>query len=85
MNKIELNKSCTCYDTYGLLEERLLDDLLKRCDHLKQKEALLRKFDIASAVQVPVNTKFFNGDDGYVSCMILPAVVECLWCPPCIC
>ena len=62
----ELNTSCTRYDTYGLLEERLLDDLLERCGRLKQKEtilALLQKFDIA--VQVPVNTKFFDEDDGY--------------------
>ena len=62
----ELNTSCTRYDAYGLLEERLLADLLKRCGRLKQKEtilALLQNFDIA--VQVPVNTKFFDEDDGY--------------------
>ena len=62
----DLNKSCTRYDTYGLLEERLLDDLLKRCGRLSQKEiilALLQKFDLA--VQVPVNTKFFDEEDGY--------------------
>ena len=65
-SSVELSKSCTRYDTYGLLEERLLDDLLERCGRLKQKEvilALLQKFDIA--VQVPVNTKFFDEDDGY--------------------
>ena len=62
----DLNNSCTRYDTYGLLEERLLDDLLKRCGRLQQKEtilALLQKFDLA--VEVPVNTKFFDEDDGY--------------------
>lgn len=62
----DLNKSCTRYDTYGLLEERLLDDLLKRCGRLQQKEiilALLQKFDLA--VQVPVNTKYFDEHDGY--------------------
>ena len=62
----DLNQSCTRYDTYGLLEERLLDDLLKRCGRLSQKEiilALLQKFDLA--VQVPVNTKFFDEEDGY--------------------
>ena len=37
----DLNNSCTRYDTYGLLEEPLLDDLLKRCGHLQQKEAIL--------------------------------------------
>ena len=65
-SSVKLNKSCTRYDTYGLLEERLLDDLLERCGRLKQKEtilALLQKFDIA--VQVPLNTKFFDEDDGY--------------------
>ena len=65
-SSVELNKSCARYDTYGLLEERLLDDLLKGCGRLKQKDiilALLQKFDIA--VQVPVNTKFFDEDDGY--------------------
>ena len=62
----DLNKSCTRYDTYGVLEERLLDDLLKRRCRLKQKEiilALLQKFDIA--VQVSVNTKYFDEDDAY--------------------
>ena len=62
----DLNKSCTRYDTFGLLEERLLDDLLKRCGRLKQKEiilALLQKFDIA--VEVPMNTKYFDEDDAY--------------------
>ena len=62
----DLNKSCKRYDTYGLLEERFIDDLLKSCGRLKQKEvilALLQKFDIA--VQVPMNTKYFDEDDGY--------------------
>ena len=61
-----LNKSCERYDAYGLLEERLLDDLLNSCGRLRQKEiilALLQKFDIA--VQVPVNTKYFDEDDAY--------------------
>ena len=65
-SSVVLNKSCTRYDTYGLLEERLLDDLLKRCGRLKQKEtilALLQKFDLA--VQVPINTKYFDEHDGY--------------------
>ena len=62
----DLNKSCTCYETYGLLEERLLDDLLKRCNRLQQKEiilALLQKFDLA--VPMPVNTKYHDEDDAY--------------------
>ena len=62
----ELNVSCMRYDTCGLLEERLLDDLLEQSDRLQQKQtilALLEKFDLA--VQVPVNTKYFDEDDGY--------------------
>ena len=62
----DLNRSCTRYDTYGLLEEHLLDDLLKRCSRLQQKEiilGLLQKFDLA--VQVPVKTKYFDEDDSY--------------------
>ena len=58
-----LRSSCDRYDTHGLLEERLLDDLLKRCNRLQQKEiilALLKKFDLA--VEVPVNTKFSEED-----------------------
>ena len=65
-SSVVLNKSCRRYDTYGLLEERLLDDLLKRCGRLKQKEtilALLQKFDLA--VQVPVNTKYCDEDIDY--------------------
>ena len=62
----DLQRSCTRYDTYGLLEERLLDDLLERCGRLEQKEiilALLQKFDLA--VQVSVDTKYFDEDDSY--------------------
>ena len=62
----ELNVSCMRYDTCGLLEERLLDDLLEQSGRLQQKKiilALLEKFDLA--VQVPGNTKYFDEDDGY--------------------
>ena len=65
-SSVELNKSCTRYDTYGLLEERLLDDLLKSCGRLQQKEvviALLQQFDLA--IQVPVKTKYFDEDYEY--------------------
>ena len=62
-----LYKSYTRYDTYGLLEERLLDDLLMNCGRLQQKEtilALLENFDLA--VQVPIKTKCFDEEDDYV-------------------
>ena len=65
-SSVDLNRSCTRYDTYGLLEERLFDDFLERCGRLKQKEtilALLQKFDLA--VQVPVNTKYYDEDVDY--------------------
>ncbi|XP_065912071.1 uncharacterized protein [Dysidea avara] len=63
-----LQLACVRYDTYGLLEEALLDDILKRCGRLQQKEVilgLLKKFDLA--VEVPVNTKFIDEDDSYVT------------------
>ena len=63
-----LQLSCVRYDTYGLLEEALLDDILERCGRLQQKEiilGLLKKFDLA--VEVSVNTKFVDEDDSYVT------------------
>jgi len=62
------NLQCACvrYDTYGLLEEALLDDILERSNFFQQKEVilgLLKKFDLA--VEVPVGTKFIDEDDGY--------------------
>ncbi|XP_065884543.1 uncharacterized protein [Dysidea avara] len=62
----DLQSSCDRYDNYGLLEEELLDDMLKTCNHLKQKEVilgLLKKFDLA--VDVSVETKFDDEDDAY--------------------
>ena len=62
----KLNLSCMRYDTCGILEECLLDDMLEKCGRLQQKQtilALLEKFDLA--VQVPVNTKYFDEDDAY--------------------
>ena len=62
----DLQLSCDRYDTYGLLEESLLDDMLDRCGRLHQKEVilgLLKKFDLA--VEVAVTTKFDVEDDSY--------------------
>ena len=62
----DLQLSCDRYDTYGLLEESLLDDMLDRCGRLHQKDvvlSLLKKFDLA--VEVPVDTKFDAEDDSY--------------------
>jgi len=61
-----LQSSCDRYDKYGLLEEELLDDMLKVCDRLGQKEvilSLLKEFDLA--VEVSVKTKFEDEDDSY--------------------
>ncbi|XP_065907695.1 uncharacterized protein [Dysidea avara] len=63
-----LQVACIRYDTYGLLEEALLDDILERSNCLQQKEiilGLLKKFDLA--VEVSVDTKFIDEDDSYVS------------------
>jgi len=62
----DLQLSCDRYDTYGLLEEALLDDMLDRCGRLHRKEiilGLLKKFDLA--VEVPVSTKFNAEEDAY--------------------
>ena len=64
----KLQLSCVRYDTYGLLEEALLDDILERCGRPQQKEiilGLLKKFDLA--VEVSVSTKFVDEDDSYVT------------------
>ena len=62
----ELQLSCDRYDNFGLLEEKVLDDMLKKCDRLKQKEVilgLLENFDLT--VEVSVKTKFDDEDDTY--------------------
>ena len=62
----DLQLSCDRYDTYGLLEEALLDDMLERCGRLHRKEVilgLLKKFDLA--VEVSVSTKFDAEEDTY--------------------
>jgi len=64
----KLRSACVRYDTYGLLEENLLDDILERCGRLQQKEVilgLLKKFDLAE--EVSVNTKLIDEDDSYVT------------------
>ena len=51
----KLQLVCARYDTYGLLEEALLDDILQRCGRVKQKEVilgLLQKFDLACSRSV---------------------------------
>ena len=61
-----LQESCDRYDTWGLLEEDLLDDMITECGYLKQKELildLLKKFDLVA--EVPVDTKFDREDDSY--------------------
>ena len=59
----DLQLSCDRYDTYGLLEEALLDEMLERCGRLHRKEGLLKKFDLA--VEVSVSTKFDAEEDMY--------------------
>ena len=55
----DLQLSCDRYDTYGLLEEALLDDMLERCGRLHRKEVilgLLKKFDLAVEFDAEENT-----------------------------
>ena len=64
----DLQLACVRYDTYGLLEEALLNDILQRSYRLQQKGIildLLKKFDLA--VEVPVGTKFIDEEDTYVT------------------
>ena len=54
------------YDTYGLLEEKLLDDMLKSADRYKDKRTILgflEKFYLA--VEVSKDTKFAKEDESY--------------------
>ena len=58
---LSLDKKCIRFDKYGLLEEDLLDDILKKAGRYKDKEtiiALLKKFGLA--VEVKKETKFEN-------------------------
>ena len=54
------------YDSYGLLEEKLLDDMLKSADRYKDKRTILgflEKFYLA--VEVSRDTKFAKEDESY--------------------
>ena len=58
---LTLDKKCIRFDKYGLLEEDLLDDILKKAGRYRDKEniiALLKQFGLA--VEVEKETKFEN-------------------------
>ena len=62
----KLQKSCDRYETYGLLEEDLLDNLLINAKRFEKKNVLLgllEYFDLA--VKLPPNTKFIDEDPSY--------------------
>ena len=61
-----LQLACDRYDSYGLLEEDLLDDMLKSANRYKDKNTILGflvKFHLA--VEVPSDTKFAEEEESY--------------------
>ena len=61
-----LQLACDRYDSYGLLEEDLLDDMLKSANRYKDKNTILgflMKFHLA--VEVPRDTKFAEEEESY--------------------
>ncbi|XP_065901120.1 uncharacterized protein [Dysidea avara] len=64
----KLQRVCDRYDNYGLLEEALLDDILKSANRSKDKSIVLgflEKFHLA--VKVSRETKFTDEDDSYAT------------------
>lgn len=62
----KLQRSCDRYETYGLLEEDLLDSLLINAKRLEKKNVLLgllENFNLA--VELPLNTRFIDEDPSY--------------------
>ena len=61
-----LQRSCDRYETFGLLEEDLLDNLLVNANRLEKKDillGLLENFNLA--VELPLSTKFIDEDPSY--------------------
>lgn len=64
----ELQRVCDRYETYGILEEALVDDILKSCGLYKDKNTIfgfLEKFSLA--VEVFRDIKFVDEDDSYIT------------------
>ena len=62
----KLQLACNRYDSFGLLEEDFLDDMLKRAGRYKNKSAILgilKKFHLA--VEVSRDTKFAGEKESY--------------------
>ena len=62
----DLQLACDRYDSYGLLEEKLLNDMLKSADHYKDKSTILgflEKFFLA--VEVSRDIKFAEEEESY--------------------
>ena len=62
----DLQLACNRYDSYGLLEEKLLDDMLKSADRYKDKSTILgflEKFFLA--VEVSRDIKFVEEKESY--------------------
>lgn len=62
----KLQRSCDRYETFGLLEEDLLDNLLINAKRLEKKDILLGLFDKFNlAIELPLSTKFIDEDASY--------------------
>lgn len=64
----ELQRVCNRYENFGLLEETLIDDILKNSGLYKDKNTIfgfLEKFNLA--VEVFRDIKFIDEDDSYIT------------------
>ena len=64
----ELQRICDRYENFGLLEETLIDDILKNSGFYKDKSTIfgfLEKFNLA--VEVFTDIKFIDEDDSYIT------------------
>ena len=62
----ELYNKCIRFDKFGILEEELLDDMLKRSGYSKNIVlGLLEKFELA--IKIDRSTKFENEDSSYLT------------------
>jgi len=65
-NSARLQKSCSRYESYGILEEALLDHMLEACNRTHKKDillGLLKMFNLAVALHK--DTKFIDEDQSY--------------------
>ncbi|XP_065897157.1 uncharacterized protein [Dysidea avara] len=65
-NSARLQKSCNRYETYGILEEALLDHMLEACNRTHKKNILLGLLEMFNlAVVLHKDTRFIDEDQSY--------------------